>query len=314
MYNVKDFGAVGNNVHDDTQAIRDAVAYAKSQNGGQIFFPPGTYAISDTITIDSAVGVKGSGANAVLPTTMLAWYGVRVPMIDYVGKSENIVFEDICLDGRNNSSIGIKIDRLRFSYFRSLQVQRFVDFGIYLKPNPDINVENDNAMFNNFQSISLIGYEDSFSALRLDGTTLDKNNVAAGNGNSCHNTFMNCHFWVTKNWNVEFLDCDNNSFYMLYCFKTDKTTSQIYFGYNADTYNPSYNPRSGCARSNYIFHCQGSIYASAGPDKNAPECKNYVFGYDRENGQPLPITNNNAKIIIDGNDSTNCGLFGRLFR
>ena len=46
MNNVKDFGAKGDGTTDDTLAIRQAIDYVKSQNGGQIYFPSGVYDLS----------------------------------------------------------------------------------------------------------------------------------------------------------------------------------------------------------------------------------------------------------------------------
>jgi len=45
---VKDFGAVGDGVTDDTVAIQAAVDYA-SQSAGNVYLPPGNYILSDTI-------------------------------------------------------------------------------------------------------------------------------------------------------------------------------------------------------------------------------------------------------------------------
>lgn len=48
---VKDFGAVGNGVTDDTSAIQSAINACPSY--GTVFFPPGTYLVSSTITISA---------------------------------------------------------------------------------------------------------------------------------------------------------------------------------------------------------------------------------------------------------------------
>lgn len=307
MVNIKEFGAVGDGVKDDTTAIKNAIDAVKKLKGGQIYFPPGVYVVTDTLTIDSPVGFVGASNNSMSivtdgsynnVTTVLSWQGTNKVMIDYVGRIQGVVFMDIAIDGRNSVTTGIRLDRVRHSLFRCVSINGCINFGLELSPRPEKNVTNDNCMFNHFQNLSITNHLETASGIRLDGNVLDKNNIDAGAGNTCHNTFTNTHLWVTKNWNIELLDCDNNSFYMLYCFKVDTKTSQIYFGYNAATYNAAYIPGHGCARSNYVYHCQGSIYASAGPTSSAPQCKNYIYGYDRENGQPLPITNNNAKIVI----------------
>jgi hypothetical protein len=47
--NVKDFGAVGNGIANDTAAIQAAVDWAGRANRGAIYFPPGTYRITSSI-------------------------------------------------------------------------------------------------------------------------------------------------------------------------------------------------------------------------------------------------------------------------
>lgn len=66
VVNVKDFGAAGNGVADDTQAVASAVAVVAS--GGTVLFPPGTYKITQTLTFSNLSGVtlKGLGKSSVL--------------------------------------------------------------------------------------------------------------------------------------------------------------------------------------------------------------------------------------------------------
>lgn len=69
IINVKDYGAVGDGVNDDTQAIKDAITAAQaSLTCKLVFFPSGIYKITDTITIDyvgdkklSSVSIVGAG-------------------------------------------------------------------------------------------------------------------------------------------------------------------------------------------------------------------------------------------------------------
>lgn len=57
---VKDFGAVGDGVADDTAAIQAGVNYVLSV-GAVLFFPAGTYKITDTISLLNANYVKSAG-------------------------------------------------------------------------------------------------------------------------------------------------------------------------------------------------------------------------------------------------------------
>jgi hypothetical protein len=70
---VKDFGAVGNGVTDDTAAIQAAVT-AIAATGGTIYFPVGTYKITDVITVNTGVyttGIllKGAGNKSIISQT-----------------------------------------------------------------------------------------------------------------------------------------------------------------------------------------------------------------------------------------------------
>lgn len=63
---VKDFGAIGNNIADDTKAIQKAIDAVFKAGGGVVFFPSGTYkvtinpATSQAITIRAKVALKGT--------------------------------------------------------------------------------------------------------------------------------------------------------------------------------------------------------------------------------------------------------------
>lgn len=60
--NVKQFGAYGDNIHDDTVAIQRAVDYCAAKHGGVVFCPEGEYKTTDTININTSyVKVVGAG-------------------------------------------------------------------------------------------------------------------------------------------------------------------------------------------------------------------------------------------------------------
>ena len=92
IISVKDFGAVGDGITDDTDAIQAAIAYAKSGNGLVVYMPAGTYLVSDTLTItptysssqtdfyqnlQTSVGLKGDGQHA----TWIVWASTIQPTV-----------------------------------------------------------------------------------------------------------------------------------------------------------------------------------------------------------------------------------------
>ena len=59
--NVKDLGAAGDGLADDTAAIQAAISQVLSSGGGTVDFPAGTYLVSATIVVPQAVILRGQG-------------------------------------------------------------------------------------------------------------------------------------------------------------------------------------------------------------------------------------------------------------
>jgi hypothetical protein len=64
FFNVKDYGAVGDNITNDTTAVNNAIAAAISAGGGAVWFPGGKYVLSSavTATLTNGVGIALLGA------------------------------------------------------------------------------------------------------------------------------------------------------------------------------------------------------------------------------------------------------------
>ncbi|WP_226672057.1 glycosyl hydrolase family 28-related protein [Rossellomorea aquimaris] len=87
MINVKAYGAVGDGKTDDTTAIKKALYYGKNRT---VFFPEGTYLVTDTVTVKMNTEVYGDDAiiKGDRPgDTMFRIYG------------ENIHVHDLTIDG-----------------------------------------------------------------------------------------------------------------------------------------------------------------------------------------------------------------------
>ena len=113
---VKDFGAYGDGVHDDRAAIQAALDYAYGLGGATVFFPPGTYMVTSTLSVDSGVILTGAGRK--VSKIKLAG-GANCDLIrtagyaTYVGGGTTngptmFGFRDISLDGNKASNSGGK--------------------------------------------------------------------------------------------------------------------------------------------------------------------------------------------------------------
>jgi len=96
IFNVLDYGAVGNGSTDDTASIQDAIDAASTAGGGTVFFPAGyVFAIGSTINPMPNVQFLGYGA------TLLA-IGSSNTVVSYPGDaSSNLT---------NFSMLGLTID------------------------------------------------------------------------------------------------------------------------------------------------------------------------------------------------------------
>ena len=60
IYNVKDYGAIGDGITDDAQHIQNAINDCNNNGGGIIFFPAGTYALSTALFNASTPGIASA--------------------------------------------------------------------------------------------------------------------------------------------------------------------------------------------------------------------------------------------------------------
>lgn len=103
VVSVKDFGAVGNGVANDTTAIQTAV---NALAGKSLFFPPGTYIVNAPILVTAGMEIVGCGAQSIIKSVALS------ANPSYPGQNQFI------FDGAINFSVfNIKFDTSLVSVF-----------------------------------------------------------------------------------------------------------------------------------------------------------------------------------------------------
>lgn len=76
VVSVKDFGAVGDGVTDDTAAIQAAIDAIFAAGGGEVFFPKGTYLVSAMLEMRNEVSLRGVGDESqILANTDIVTFG-----------------------------------------------------------------------------------------------------------------------------------------------------------------------------------------------------------------------------------------------
>jgi hypothetical protein len=111
VYNVRDYGATGNGITDDTTAIQSALTAAVSVGGGIVFIPEATYVVSN-ITIGSYVELMGAGRG----TQLLAKSGSSGYMIALTtpSSSQQTYIHDLTLKPSTGTLGGIQLDNTGF--------------------------------------------------------------------------------------------------------------------------------------------------------------------------------------------------------
>lgn len=115
IYCVKDFGAVGNGIADDTQAFKDAItaiSLSQTQRGAIIYAPRGSYKLTDTLTFnsyatDNAVSImfEGDGPNSTI-LDFRSMTGGKNGL--YVPNDQQVTFKDFFLWGGGSTADGIR--------------------------------------------------------------------------------------------------------------------------------------------------------------------------------------------------------------
>jgi len=110
---VKDFGAVGDGVTDDTVAIQAAIDAVSVAGGGTLFVPPGTYYVTN-LAMKTGVRLVGSSSSSVtlkFPPTNASINLITVINVD------NVVIESLTIDSNDSTYTGDNTDTIAIQIY-----------------------------------------------------------------------------------------------------------------------------------------------------------------------------------------------------
>lgn len=166
---VKDFGAVGDGVTDDTVAIQTAIDAVGAAGGGTVIIPTGVYAISNTICLGNggsgvastySINLIGEGASPFQSTnsnTEFLWIGTAGftgSMLKVCGLISGVRVQGIYLNGQKNIFDGLIVESCIGGNFENILVQNVRRRGVSLVVNKTGNSTwfTINNTFNNIYS------------------------------------------------------------------------------------------------------------------------------------------------------------------
>lgn len=193
-FNVKDYGAAGDGVTNDSTAIAACIAAAKAFAGGlvslgaRVLFPPGTYLVSSKVLLSECTGISleghGRGVSIIKPTS------ITTDAVVQLRNCNRCHVEDLSVLGETAhppyALVEIRSETGHSGYLSTKNVVRNVDLGIAagtiyaagkgISVSGNVDSNNDFHLFENVFS---------YGATYAD--------VAIDNSQSCGHVFFNCH-------------------------------------------------------------------------------------------------------------------------
>jgi parallel beta-helix repeat protein len=124
LYNVKSYGAEGDDTTDDTTSIQNAIN-AGSTDGVPVFFPSGTYIVSQ-LSIPSGVKLWGSGWNLAIIKRKTNSTNTQFSVLKSTSAS-NIEICDLGIDG-NKSNVTTSSHNLIFSTCSNVEIKNIKSY------------------------------------------------------------------------------------------------------------------------------------------------------------------------------------------
>ncbi len=108
---VRDFGAIGDGVTDDTASIQNALSYAQS-NYKMLIIPAGVYSITSSLNItEEGIIVFGEGRDVTdtLTGTVIKAETVGMSVFTMSGTPRHAIIRDLSIDGNSKADYGVYI-------------------------------------------------------------------------------------------------------------------------------------------------------------------------------------------------------------
>lgn len=152
VFDVKAYGAKGDNATDDTTNVQSAVTACGNAGGGVVYFPPGTYLLTPpslttvAITVPANVVLMGAGREA----TILSKNGVGI-MLDFSGPgpasqtsawNKHQGMRDLQINGNANAGACVRLYYVQFYYENNVYLENPGDIGFDIVQYWDCRVEN----------------------------------------------------------------------------------------------------------------------------------------------------------------------------
>lgn len=178
IFSVKDFGALGNGVKDDSKAIQNCFDYIESIGGGTAFFPEGEYIVSRTkqrgktwsLRATNNLKIKGVGTDKSI--IKLASKQLNYTRMLYVEKVNNVVVENITFNGNKDYQVNPKNPNEHLG-------------GVFIDQGSNVRITNSNFINTGGDGIGLRGIKTPSKNVVIDSCYFNgnqRNGITLGSG------------------------------------------------------------------------------------------------------------------------------------
>lgn len=212
VVNVKDFGAVGDGVHDDTVAIQAAISSLEN-SGGTVFFPLGTYIVSSPINLVDGLSIFGSGMPQTNSNTgsFLQASKAMTAIMQTTNTVSNLEIENLGFNGNSlaNDNISIPYHINQKGYFKNIYSLNPINANFYLAQPGGNYVKVENCIFSGGKYGVYLNVTDWVT---LENVFCPSNSLipfykVGGIGH----TWINTHAWITVGTVTDAYKTDNTS-------------------------------------------------------------------------------------------------------
>ena len=231
VVNVKDFGAVGDGIADDTAAIQAAINFCASRNGGYVNIPSGTYNLTNPIEINSSnIKIEGNGGDSLhdggsgaFPATKIVYAGstsaaslfyIYTPIGASNAKRYGSGIRNVFIDCNDNIAGAIHIQSANGGNFENITIGNPTFVGVLISNwNAGDIAEAADSQLNIFTNVS-VRCIDIPTRPNVNGFILDGGPAGPGLAfaNTSFNSFQYCTVQCRDGSAFLFIDADNNNF------------------------------------------------------------------------------------------------------
>jgi hypothetical protein len=178
----EEFGAVGDGLTDDTEAINETIQYSIDNNKSIKSRKGMTYLISSPIQLNNAAEINLSGSVIKSETILNSIFEIN---------SDNVILENINIDCNNTALYGINISEVNHTILKNISISNIFGTGIYSEGNNGI-----------FFNLEMTGVSTTGIGICLKGSYNILNNVLFNNCNISiqsytDNIFQNIKSYIT---------------------------------------------------------------------------------------------------------------------